>query len=527
MRKTIMTKSSPTGIFRASSANNTVTARKSFLGMSGFAFPNGSSQTSHEIQVGHKPVISLPTPNETSREKLKSKLRASSSLMSLTQTDVYGSSLTVAVPIEQHNLHQMEKLMAMCSTQEILNFNSFYKMQAQNGPIKKMSSSNVSEVFVQKSKNGQVENSKVFKIIPFGSEEMSQAQIQEIIQELSIARIVKGMVGFMSILHVAVVKGSYPEELLRQWDVYETSKTMKKKGQTESVRPDGYREDQLYCIITEADAGVDLEKYDLESWTDAESIFWQTVVALAEAEERHQFEHRDLHWGNIVISDKPVELNSDDMVKMAQSDENANAGRNIMTEIRGLLQSRSTLKITLIDYTLSRATGAEGTVHTRMDHPEFYRGKGDTQFEVYRLMRSAILAQNSWESNSLTPSTASSATFTNSAPSTPKLQETSDWAAFCPRTNVLWLHYLVDKLINHKDLQPVSTTKTGKVVSRPGETETHLWAEEARAFRALEMVKRAIEPAERKKVGLELNGAYDLLDWGIRSRTFPAYTNIC
>ena len=48
------------------------------------------------------------------------------------------------------------------------------------------------------------------------------------------------------------------------------------------------------------------------------------------------------------------------------------------------------------------------------EDPTLFQGQGDPQFEVYRTMRKAVK---------------------------------QDWETFCPKTNVVWIRYLVDKLL--------------------------------------------------------------------------------
>lgn len=55
---------------------------------------------------------------------------------------------------------------------------------------------------------------------------------------------------------------------------------------------------------------------------------------------------------------------------------------------------------------------------------DLFRGQGDYQFEIYRKMRKQI---------------------------------GKDWAASCPRTNLYWLHYIADKLVNEKELDVPSS----------------------------------------------------------------------
>ena len=49
------------------------------------------------------------------------------------------------------------------------------------------------------------------------------------------------------------------------------------------------------------DGGVDLEKFKLKNMRQVQSIVNQLVCSLSLAEDKIQFEHRDLHLGNILI----------------------------------------------------------------------------------------------------------------------------------------------------------------------------------------------------------------------------------
>lgn len=74
------------------------------------------------------------------------------------------------------------------------------------------------------------------------------------------------------------------------------------------------------------------------------------------------------------------------------------------------------VRATIIDYTLSRICCGAGNVvfnDLAMDNDLFESG-GDYQFDVYRLMRSHLA---------------------------------NNWSLYDPFTNVLWLHYVVDKMV--------------------------------------------------------------------------------
>lgn len=58
---------------------------------------------------------------------------------------------------------------------------------------------------------------------------------------------------------------------------------------------------QLYIVFVVADGGADLERYELRSFEEAKGLLLQATVTLAVGEAAAGFEHRDLHWGNVLL----------------------------------------------------------------------------------------------------------------------------------------------------------------------------------------------------------------------------------
>jgi hypothetical protein len=54
-------------------------------------------------------------------------------------------------------------------------------------------------------------------------------------------------------------------------------------------------------VFVVAHGGTDLEHFDLQNAAEARSLLLQVALTLAVAEEACEFEHRDLHWGNLLL----------------------------------------------------------------------------------------------------------------------------------------------------------------------------------------------------------------------------------
>jgi serine/threonine-protein kinase haspin len=200
-----------------------------------------------------------------------------------------------------------------------------------------------------------------------------------------------------------VTRGPYAPALLKAWKVFEATKG------SENEYPASLPADQLYCVFVLSDGGTDLEGFELSDAEEAKALLLQVTLSLAVAEEACEFEHRDLHWGNVLLARQP----------------GAPDARHTLRGVRLAAQTAG-LRVTLIDFTLSRMAPRHGDVafcDLEAD-PELFGGPkavpGDCQAETYRRMRKAV---------------------------------SRDWSAFVPRTNALWLHYLADLLLHKKQLR--------------------------------------------------------------------------
>lgn len=147
----------------------------------------------------------------------------------------------------------------------------------------------------------------------------------------------------------------------------------------------------------------------------------------------------------------------------------------------------SHLKVSLIDYTLSRAICGTSdsdseTQFAPLDDPALFTGKGDYQFDIYRFMRTHV-----------------------SSGLIPPEEEDINWNVYAPRTNVFWLHYLTNILLNKKG------------IPRPAARGRNAASEgEKKAYKDLEMVAKCIDP-RKKRFGSkgEIGCAGELVDWAV------------
>ncbi|KOX69838.1 Putative serine/threonine-protein kinase haspin like protein [Melipona quadrifasciata] len=197
--------------------------------------------------------------------------------------------------------------------------------------------------------------------------------------------------GFVEVKNIKCIKGKYPERLIELWNIYDEDK------HSDNDCPSMFNDEQLYIVLELGHGGQDLEAFVFNTAEEAHILFIQAALALAVAEKAVEFEHRDLHWGNILIS--PTNENYIHY-KIGQ--------KNIELISKGV-------KVSIIDFTFSRVKYQGCSVFNDLAlDPTLFTAQGEYQFEIYRLMRDRVK---------------------------------NNWQTFEPYTNILWLHYTLDKMI--------------------------------------------------------------------------------
>jgi len=272
------------------------------------------------------------------------------------------------------------------------------------GRIRKIGEGVYGEVYVG-TYLGSADQPSVYKIVAVEGDKLvngeKQKRFEEIEPEIVVSQQLNSLldangfnftVGFAELFRARVTQGAYPTTCLNSWKLWH------KENRSENECPE-FELDQLYVIFEYKFGGRDVESYKFRNAQQAFALLIQVVHTLAVGECGVGFEHRDLHWGNILVT--PTK----DLTTKYRMN-----GFECEVKTEGILS-------TIIDFTISRVTGKDGEpIFTDMAHDEEqFLGTEDYQFEIYRFMKQ-------WNEN--------------------------EWSAFHPKTNIYWVHYLVDKLMS-------------------------------------------------------------------------------
>ncbi|CAK7340437.1 unnamed protein product [Dovyalis caffra] len=287
----------------------------------------------------------------------------------------------------------------------------------------------------------------VCKIVPIDGDLLVNGEVQkrseELLEEVILSRTLNNLrshdvdnacTTFIETLDLRVCQGPYDPSLVRAWEYWD------EKHGSENDHPKEFPEKQwlklqnpkmisalqvsrlmfiglltmpnefvqCYVVFVLQHGGKDLESFVLLNFDEVQSLLVQVTAGLAIAEAAYEFEHRDLHWGNILLR-----RNDSAMVQFILE------GKKMIFRTSGLL-------ISIIDFTLSRInTGQDILFLDLTSDPYLFKGpKGDRQ------ARTAMQVAETYR----------------------KMKEVTEdlWEGSFPKTNVLWLLYLVDILLLKK-----------------------------------------------------------------------------
>jgi serine/threonine-protein kinase haspin len=263
--------------------------------------------------------------------------------------------------------------------------------------------------------------------------ESLMSSIDNVIAEVKLLQRMVDIPGFTNFRDIRVLKGRPSKAFATAWKKFNSERSKNEK----SIFPDpskkaSYSEDQMWAVIEMQDAGTDLERIKLNTVWTIWDVFWSVVLALAKAEQEAEFEHRDLHMGNICV-------------KVRNGDNSLAPEKARIKDFKKNLDF-SGLESTIIDYTLSRAETAilnqsSEEAESRVEFLDLATESSlfeadatdEYQYEIYRYMRSAM-----YFSDPLADYKA-------------RKHEVSltgrSWAGFHPQTNLIWLHFVLRELL--------------------------------------------------------------------------------
>ncbi|XP_064383267.1 serine/threonine-protein kinase haspin-like [Halichondria panicea] len=309
-------------------------------------------------------------------------------------------------PVHSVPLSPKEKLLAMCGQTELLPLSSFFTDTMIN-TMTKIGEGAFADVFGCQ-KEGW--DKLAIKIIPIEGDFKYNDEPQNTFQSMqpeTVVSIELSLLGDannklnMSIPHytknfvqmdaVALVQGKFPDFLVEAWDDYDFRKD------SDNDRPVVFPESQLYVLFSAENSGVQLGSYVYHSLQEAISVLQQVTATIAIGEAALEFEHRDMHRGNVLVR---------------RTHEKYHYFR--LNNKEYYIESHG-VQATIVDYTLSRVKqDSECVSFTDLNNmPWLFKGKGDIQFDVYRNMRNDT--KNKWEEHH-------------------------------PFTNVLWINYIATKM---------------------------------------------------------------------------------
>ncbi|GAP89617.2 putative HASPIN protein kinase [Rosellinia necatrix] len=246
----------------------------------------------------------------------------------------------------------------------------------------------------------------------------------DLLGELQISEWVADIPGFVVYKERYIVQGKACRQLLETHQAFHKKLKRQDPDRLQFYpSPSRYLDDTKFLVVELGDAGTALEDFELATADQLWDIFFHVAIALARAEARIGFEHRDLHEGNLCVRKvcEPVPKDERD---------------------RTCYFGFSGLEITILDYGLSRAQADYNSEPVAYDLERdlgIFTSDHAAQCRVYRQMRSFLLRG---DRVCLPPED-------HKTPYADGIDGPITWAIHEPYTNVLWLSYLYEWMVRN------------------------------------------------------------------------------
>lgn len=373
------------------------------------------------------------------------------------------------------------------STHPLTDFEAWSNQLSEHFAVTKIAEASFGEVYRLSLREDISEFSStdesVFKIIPLQAPESTlpldkrkrtaalkkaenMTKPGDVATEVKLLQRMSAIPGFTNFRDIRILQGRPPAAFAEAFKNWNAEQKIQKKDLShfpDPAKKNSYTTDQLWTVIEMQDAGNDLERLvetgSCTSIWKIWDIFWQVVLSLAKGEEGAQFEHRDLHLGNICVrSTSPTQ---------------ASAPLDMDTEKK---LGFTGLETTIIDYTISRCIMPDSSIaymDLARDEALFQGDSTDEyQYDIYRYMRSALFFD--------APMTDFCA---QECPSD------RSWEEYHPQTNLVWLHLVLYKL-----LEQVKWPSESKAPAKKKRAEYAVWKKACELEKVLMQAQDLLDP---------------------------------
>ncbi|UNI14280.1 Non-specific serine/threonine protein kinase [Purpureocillium takamizusanense] len=269
--------------------------------------------------------------------------------------------------------------------------------------------------------------------------------------ELQISEWLADIPGFVVYKEKYVVQGKATKQLLETHQIFQRRMKRQDPGRAQFYpSPSRYLDETKFLVVELGDAGTALEDWELADERELWDIFFLEAIALARAEETAMFEHRDLHEGNLCVK----------RVRPARERTASSTG----------FFGFSGLDITILDYGLSRAEDlsvdyAKPVAFDLERELGLFTSTHASQCTVYRRMRSFLLRGD----RKCIPAEG------HRTPYAWGIDGPLSWEVYAPYTNVLWLAYLYEHLLDSFGGSSNKNKKKDTIPTEFQEETTELW----------------------------------------------------
>ncbi|KAI3751742.1 hypothetical protein L2E82_22833 [Cichorium intybus] len=195
------------------------------------------------------------------------------------------------------NSSGLDNLLQLCGQSSKSTFLEVMSMYSNRSSISKHGEGRYGEVFTDGQnvfKSVAVQNGLLVKDYEKQLEALfAEAKISQTLNTLRTESEHNFCSTFIKTSRICVCSGPYTDDLKRakeKWDIEHNSRNSMSLG------------GQSFVVFAQENGGQDLKSFKLLSFKEAQSVLAQVTIALAVAEAAFEFEHRDLHWENIVLN---------------------------------------------------------------------------------------------------------------------------------------------------------------------------------------------------------------------------------